>query len=50
MLADAELPLPAEGEAAAREAALKEVATAVKKHVGQAFGAWRKTNGAAAGA
>jgi len=39
-------PMPAEG--AGREAAAKEVTTAVKKHVGQQLGAWKKARGAAA--
>lgn len=41
VLGDAELPMPAEG-AAGREAAVKEVGTAIKKYVGQSFGAWKK--------
>jgi len=44
VLADTELPLPSEGDTA-REAAVREVATAVKRTVGQAFGAWKKRTG-----
>lgn len=45
VLSDNELVLPAEGDAG-REAALKAVATAVKRFVGQAFGSWRKEQAA----
>ena len=47
MLADADLRLPADGDAA-REAAVKEVSTAAKRHVGQQFGAWKKAKAPAA--
>jgi len=49
MVGDAELALPAEGDAR-REAAIKEVTTAVKRYVGQQFGAWKKTRAAGAAA
>jgi len=50
VLCDADLGLPVEGNAA-RDAAVKEVGVAVKKNVGQQFGAWKKARagGAAAG-
>ena len=45
VLSDNELVLPPEGDAT-REAALKAVATAIKRFVGQAFGAWKKEQAA----
>jgi len=47
MLADADLRLPADGDAA-REAAVKVVSNAAKRHVGQQFGAWKKAKAPAA--
>ena len=41
VLADADLALPTGGE---REAAVREVTTRVKRHVGQAYGAWLKSS------
>ena len=41
VVTDSDLALPVEGDMQ-RTAAVKEVSTAVKKHVGQQFAVWKK--------